>query len=138
LIPLESFPALDASLNGTTAVLLLAGLALIRAGRREAHRWTMVSAFLVSSAFLACYLWYHAHHGVTRYQGTGPMRIVYFSILGTHTVLAAAVLPLILRALYLAAQGRFEEHRKAARWAFPVWLYVSTTGVAVYWILYRL
>jgi putative membrane protein len=138
LIPLESFPALNASLNGTTAVLLLAGWFLIRAGKREAHRWTMVAAFLVSSVFLACYLWYHAHHGVTHYAKTGPMRIVYFSILGTHTFLAVAVLPIILRALYLAANDRFEEHKKAARWAFPIWLYVSTTGVAVYWILYRL
>ncbi len=138
MIPLESFPALNASLNGATAVLLLIGWFLIRAGRREAHRWTMVSAFLVSSAFLACYLWYHAHHGVTHYGKAGLMRTVYFAILGTHTVLAVAVLPIILRALYLAAQGRFEEHKKAARWAFPIWLYVSTTGVAVYWILYRL
>jgi uncharacterized membrane protein YozB (DUF420 family) len=138
LIPLESFPALNASLNGTTAVLLVIGWFLIRSGKREAHRWTMVTAFLVSSVFLACYLWYHAHHGVTHYAKTGLMRTAYFTILGTHTVLAVLVLPLILRALYLAANGRFEEHKKAARWAFPVWLYVSTTGVAVYWILYRL
>ena len=138
MIPLESFPALNASLNGTTAVLLLIGWFLIRAGKREAHRWTMVTAFLVSSVFLACYLWYHAHHGVTHYQKTGLMRIVYFTILGTHTFLAVAVLPIILRALYLAANERFEEHRKAARWAFPIWMYVSVTGVVVYWILYRL
>jgi putative membrane protein len=138
LIPLQSFPALNASLNGTTAVLLVIGWFLIRSGKREAHRWTMVSAFLVSSVFLACYLWYHAHHGVTHYEKTGLMRIVYFTILGTHTVLAAVVLPMILRTLYLAANERFDEHKKAARWAFPVWLYVSVTGVAVYWILYRL
>lgn len=138
MIPLSSFPALNATLNGTTAVLLIIGWLLIRSGKREAHRWTMVTAFCVSSVFLACYLWYHAHHGVTHYQKTGPMRTVYFTILGTHTFLAVAVLPVILRALYLAAAGRFAEHRKAARWAFPIWLYVSTTGVAVYWILYRL
>jgi putative membrane protein len=138
LIPLESFPALNASLNGTTAVLLLAGWFLIRSGRREAHRWTMVTAFLVSSVFLACYLWYHAHHGVTHYQKTGLMRTAYFAILGTHTVLAVLVLPIILRTLYLAATDRLVEHKRAARWAFPIWLYVSTTGVAVYWILYRL
>ena len=138
MIPLESFPALNASLNGTTAVLLVIGWFLIRAGKREAHRWTMVTAFGVSSVFLACYLWYHAHHGVTHYEKTGLMRTVYFTILGTHTVLAVLVLPIILRTLYLAANERFEEHRKAARWAFPIWLYVSTTGVAVYWILYRL
>jgi len=138
LIPLESFPALNASLNATTAVLLLIGWGLIRSGRREAHRWTMVSAFLVSSLFLACYLWYHAHHGVTHYEKTGLMRTVYFTILGTHTILAVVVLPFILRALFLAVKGRFEEHRRWARWAFPAWLYVSTTGVAVYWMLYRL
>ena len=138
MIPLSSFPALNAALNGTTAVLLLTGWFLIRAGKVQAHRWTMVTAFLVSSVFLACYLWYHAHHGVTRYAGTGFMRPLYFTILGTHTFLAVAVLPIILRALYLAANNRFVEHKKAARWAFPIWLYVSTTGVAVYWILYRL
>jgi len=138
LIPLASFPALNASLNGTTAVLLVIGWLLIRSGRREAHRWTMIAAFCVSSVFLACYLWYHAHHGVTRYAGTGFLRPVYFAVLGTHTILAALVLPLILRALYLAGKDRFAEHRVAAKWAFPVWLYVSTTGVVVYWMLYRL
>lgn len=138
MIPLESFPALNASLNGATAVLLVIGWFLIKSGRREAHRWTMTTAFLVSSAFLACYLWYHAHHGVTHYAKTGLMRGVYFAVLGTHTVLAVVVLPIILRALYLAARNRFDEHRRAARWAFPIWLYVSTTGVAVYWMLYRL
>ena len=138
MIPIESFPGLNASLNATTAVLLLIGWGLIRSGRREAHRWTMVSAFLVSTLFLACYLWYHAHHGVTHYEKTGLMRTVYFTILGTHTILAVVVLPFILRALFLAVKGRFKEHRRWARWAFPVWLYVSVTGVAVYWILYRL
>jgi len=138
LIPLSSFPALNASLNATTAVLLLIGWGFIKTGRREAHRWTMVTAFLVSSVFLACYLYYHAHHGVTRYEKTGLIRAVYFTILGTHTFLAVAVLPVILRTLYLAARERFDEHRRWARWAFPIWLYVSVTGVVVYWILYRL
>lgn len=138
MIPLSSFPGLNASLNATTAVLLLLGWGLIKSGRREAHRWTMVTAFAVSAVFLACYLWYHAHHGATRYQGTGLLRTVYFTVLLTHTVLAVVVLPIILRTLFLAAKGRFEEHRRAARWAFPVWLYVSVTGVAVYWMLYRL
>jgi putative membrane protein len=136
-MPLESFPGLNASLNATTAVLLLIGWGFIKSGRREAHRWTMVSAFLVSTAFLACYLYYHAHHGVTPYQKTGLIRAVYFAVLIPHTILAVAILPVILRALYLAAQDRFEEHRRWARWAFPVWLYVSTTGVVVYWMLYR-
>lgn len=134
---LSAFPALNASLNATTAVLLLTGWALIKTGRREAHRWTMVAAFLCSTAFLACYLWYHYHVGSVRFQKTGPIRTVYLSILLTHTILAVAVLPLILRALFLAVKGRYKEHRRAARWAFPVWLYVSVTGVTVYWMLYR-
>lgn len=135
---LSAFPALNASLNATCAVLLLLGWALIKTGRREAHRWAMVSAFLCSALFLACYLWYHFHAGSTRFQRTGTIRIVYLSILLTHTVLATAVLPVILRTLFLAAKGRFEEHKRWARWAFPVWLYVSVTGVTVYWMLYRL
>lgn len=135
---LSAFPALNASLNATCAVLLLTGWALIKSGRREAHRWAMVSAFVCSALFLACYLWYHFHVGSVRFQKTGAIRTVYLSILLTHTVLAVAVLPMILRTLFLAAKGRFEEHRRAARWAFPVWLYVSVTGVTVYWMLYRL
>lgn len=134
---LSAFPALNATLNATCAVLLLLGWALIKTGRREAHRWTMVAAFLCSTVFLACYLWYHFHVGSVRFQKTGPIRIVYFSILLTHTILAAAVLPVILRTLFLAAKGRFEDHKRWARWAFPIWLYVSVTGVTVYWMLYR-
>jgi uncharacterized membrane protein YozB (DUF420 family) len=137
-VELSAFPALNASLNGTCAVLLLTGWVLIKSGRREAHRWAMVSAFLCSALFLACYLWYHFHVGSVRFQRTGAVRTVYLSILLTHTVLAAVVLPMILRTLFLAAKGRFEEHRRAARWTFPVWLYVSVTGVTVYWMLYRL
>ena len=137
-MPLPSFPGLNASLNATTAVLLLTGWVLIKANKREAHRWTMVAAFLCSSVFLACYLWYHFHVGSVRFQKTGWLRPVYFTILITHTTLAVGVLPLILRALYLAAKERFDEHRAVARWAFPIWLYVSVTGVTVYWMLYRL
>lgn len=135
---LSAFPALNASLNATCAVLLVVGWVLIKSGRREAHRWAMVSAFLCSAVFLACYLWYHFHAGSVRFQKTGPIRTVYFTILLTHTVLATAVLPVILRTLFLAAKGRYEEHRAIARYAFPIWLYVSVTGVSVYWMLYRL
>ena len=137
-MPLSAFPALNASLNATSATLLLLGWIFIRSGRREAHRLTMSAAFACSTVFLACYLWYHAHAGVTHFQKIGPIRAVYFTILFTHTVLAVAVLPMILRTFHLARKGRFEEHRRAARWTFPVWLYVSTTGVVVYWMLYRL
>lgn len=135
---LSAFPALNASLNATCAVLLVLGWALVKTGRREAHRWTMVAAFLCSAVFLACYLYYHFHAGSVRFQKTGPIRTVYFTILLTHTVLATAVLPVILRTLFLAAKGRYEEHRAIARYAFPIWLYVSVTGVTVYWMLYRL
>lgn len=135
---LAAFPALNASLNALTAALLVTGWFLIRSGKREAHRWTMVAAFLCSALFLACYLYYHFHVGSVRFQRQGWIRPVYFSILLSHTILAVLVLPVILRTLYLAAKDRFEEHRRAARWAFPIWLYVSVTGVTVYWMLYRL
>jgi putative membrane protein len=98
----------------------------------------MLAAFACSAVFLACYLWYHFHVGSVRFQKQGWIRPVYFTILLTHTILAVAVLPVILRSLYLAAKDRFEEHRRWARWAFPIWLYVSVTGVTVYWMLYRL
>lgn len=132
------FPHLNASLNATSAVLLLTGWVLIKNGRREAHRIAMLGALACSAAFLACYLYYHFQVGSVRFQKTGPIRTFYFALLLSHTILAVAVLPMILRALFLAAKGRFDEHRRAARWAFPVWLYVSVTGVAVYWMLYRL
>ncbi|MBI4060704.1 MAG: DUF420 domain-containing protein [Elusimicrobia bacterium] len=135
---LSAFPALNATLNGTCAVLLLLGWTLIKTGRREAHRWAMVAAFLCSAVFLACYLWYHFHVGSVRFQKTGFIRTVYFTVLLTHTCLAVVVLPIILRTFFLAVKERFEEHRRWARWAFPIWLYVSATGVAVYWMLYRL
>lgn len=135
---LSAFPPLNASLNATCAALLVTGWVLIKTGRREAHRWAMVGAFLCSAVFLACYLWYHFHAGSVRFQKTGPIRTVYFTILLTHTVLATAVLPVILRTLFLAAKGRYEEHRAIARFAFPIWLYVSVTGVTVYWMLYRI
>jgi uncharacterized membrane protein YozB (DUF420 family) len=98
----------------------------------------MLAALACSAAFLVSYLYYHAQVGSVRFQKTGPIRAAYLSILLTHTVLAVAMLPLILRALFLAWKERFEEHRRAARWALPIWGYVSVTGVVVYWMLYRL
>jgi len=97
----------------------------------------MKTAFAVSAIFLASYLTYHAHAGVHRYPGHGFLRALYLSILGTHTILAIAVLPMVLRTLYLASRRRFLEHRRIARWTLPVWLYVSVTGVVVYFMLYR-
>lgn len=132
------FPHLNAALNASSAALLLTGWFLIKNGKREAHRVAMLAAFACSALFLACYLYYHFHVGSVRFQKTGLIRVFYFALLLSHTVLAVVVLPIILRALYLAGVGRFEEHRRAARWAFPIWLYVSVTGVVVYWLLYRL
>lgn len=135
---LADFPGLNASLNASSAALQLLGWLLIRRGKREAHRLALLGALACSAAFLACYLYYHFHAGSVRFQKTGPIRLLYFTVLLTHTVLAVAILPVILRTFYLAASDRFEQHRRWARWAMPAWLYVSSTGVAVYWMLYRL
>lgn len=138
MIPLSDFPVLDAALNATSAVLLTLGFIFIRRKNVTAHKVCMLSAFATSAVFLACYLWYHAHHGVTRFSGQGIARGFYFTLLGSHTVLAAAIVPLVLGTLYRALRGQFQQHRKIARWTFPLWLYVSVTGVIVYWMLYRL
>lgn len=138
ILHLSDFPALDASLNAASAILLTLGYIFIRNKRVLAHKICMVSAFGTSSVFLVCYLWYHAHHGVTRFTGQGLIRPFYFALLGSHTVLAAVIVPLILTTLYRAWKGRFDLHKRIARWTFPAWLYVSVTGVMVYWILYRL
>jgi uncharacterized membrane protein YozB (DUF420 family) len=134
---LDLFPGLNASLNALTAALLLTGWLLIRRGRRAAHRAVMLAALGTSAVFLASYLWYHAHAGTTRFPGTGAARTVYLAVLLTHTVLAAAVPPLALITLVRALRERFDAHRALARWTLPIWLYVSVTGVAVYWLLYR-
>ena len=131
-------PTVNASLNALAAVLLVLGYAAIRRGRRERHARLMVSAFGVSAAFLACYLYYHfTVTAVTRYRGEGADRVAYLVLLATHTVLAAINLPMVLRTLWLAHRGRFESHRRWARWTFPIWLYVSVSGVLVYLVLYH-
>jgi uncharacterized membrane protein YozB (DUF420 family) len=135
---IHDLPALNAALNATAAVLLISGFVLIRRGRKQTHRRVMLAAFAVSMAFLASYLIYHANAGVVRFQRTGAIRTVYLSILFTHTVLAAAVPPLAIITLSRGLRGRFDRHRVIARWTLPVWLYVSITGVVVYWMLYRL
>lgn len=135
---LSVFPPLNAALNSTTAVLLLAGYVLIKKGRRAAHRAAMLSACATSTLFLTSYLYYHVHHGVTRFPGTGLLRMTYFFVLTTHTILAAAVPPLVVMTLMHAARQDWERHRRWARRTFPIWLYVSFTGVVVYWMLYRL
>ncbi|HLY59802.1 MAG TPA: DUF420 domain-containing protein [Terriglobia bacterium] len=137
ILPLSDFPALDASLNAASAVLLTLGYYFIRNKRILAHKICMLSAFGTSSLFLVCYLWYHAHHGVTRFMGQGLIRPFYFTLLGSHTILAALIVPLILTTLYRAWKKRFDLHKRIARWTLPAWLYVSITGVMVYWLLYR-
>jgi uncharacterized membrane protein YozB (DUF420 family) len=135
---LQSLPTLNAVLNGIAAAFLLAGWVLIRRRRMRAHRAAMLSALVCSVAFLASYLVYHAQVGSVRFQGTGAIRTVYFTVLLTHTVLAAAVPFLAAITLTRALQRRFPRHRAIARWTLPIWLYVSVTGVAVYWMLYHL
>jgi putative membrane protein len=137
-IQLSDFPALDASLNAASAVLLTLGYYFIRRKRVFAHKTCMLSAFATSSLFLVCYVWYHAHHGVTRFSGQGAVRVAYFTLLGSHTILAIAVVPLVITTLYRAWRKRFDLHKRVARWTLPIWFYVSVTGVVVYWMLYHL
>lgn len=135
---LTDLPALNACLNATSALFLILGYRAIRRLEIERHRRFMLSAAVTSGIFLVSYLTYHAKVGSVRFTGQGPVRTVYFAILISHTILAAAVLPLALRTLYLGLRRRDEKHRRIARWTLPVWLYVSVTGVVVYVMLYRL
>jgi uncharacterized membrane protein YozB (DUF420 family) len=132
------FPGLDASLNGTSAVLLLVGRELIRRGRMAAHRAVMITALISSGLFLTSYLYYHWHVGSVHFQGRGWVRPVYFTILISHTFLAAVIVPMIIVTLSRALRDRFDRHRAIARWTYPLWLYVSVTGVVVYLMLYHL
>ncbi len=133
---LRDLPTLNALLNTTSAVLLMIGIRRIYAKNVEAHKRCMVSAFLVSSLFLVSYLIYHFNVGSVGFRGEGWIRPVYFIILITHSVLAVFVPPMALITLYRAWKGDFERHRRIARWTYPIWLYVSWTGVAIYLFLY--
>jgi uncharacterized membrane protein YozB (DUF420 family) len=137
-VTFQDLPTLNAALNTASAVLLLAGWWLIRHGRRDAHRRAMLLAVASSTLFLVSYLAYHFEVGSVRFTGQGPIRTVYFVILVGHTVLAAAIVPLVLVTLRRALGGRFEAHRALARITLPLWLWVSVSGVVVYWMLYRL
>jgi putative membrane protein len=131
-------PALNAALNGTAAILLVIGHTLIRRGRRRQHRAVMLAAFTTSALFLVSYTIYHAKAGSHPFPGHGPIRAVYVSILITHVILAAVILPLAIVTLSRGLRGRFERHVRIARWTLPIWLYVSVTGVLVYLMLYQL
>ncbi|HYY97063.1 MAG TPA: DUF420 domain-containing protein [Pyrinomonadaceae bacterium] len=130
-------PHLNAALNATSGLLLLAGLYFISRGRVRAHRASMLSALAVSALFLVSYVVYHAQYGSVKFQGQGFARPVYFFILITHVVLAAAIVPLVFVTARRALRGDFVRHRRIARWTYPLWLYVSVTGVVVYWMLYH-
>lgn len=131
-------PHLNASLNATSGLLLLAGFFFIRRRRVTAHLICMVAALCVSALFLVSYLIYHYNYGSVRFTGQGAVRQFYLAILLTHTVLAVVIVPLILLTVRRAARGEFRLHRRLARWTYPLWLYVSATGVVVYLMLYHL
>jgi len=134
------FPALNAFLNGTSAVLIGAGFYCIKSGRREAHKRFMLTAFVTSTLFLISYLYYHLvlRAGVTHFEGEGVWRPIYFAILLSHTFLAVIVVPFILVTLYRALAGNFARHKAIARYTFPIWLYVSVTGVVIFVMLYKI
>jgi uncharacterized membrane protein YozB (DUF420 family) len=137
-VTVKDLPALNAVLNATSAVLLLLGYLAIRRRARETHRRFMLAALATSSTFLVSYLVYHFQVGSVPFTGRGFLRVVYFAILLTHTVLAAAIVPLVLVTLVRALRERFDAHRRLARLTLPLWGYVSVTGVVIYWMLYRL
>jgi uncharacterized membrane protein YozB (DUF420 family) len=137
-VPVSHLPALNAVLNATSAVLLTIGWTLIRRRRVAQHRKFMIAAFCTSVLFLVSYLTYHAQVGSVRFTKQGPIRAVYFTILLTHTVLAAVIVPLVLMSLRRGLKRQDARHRAIARWTLPLWLYVSVTGVVVYLMLYQL
>jgi putative membrane protein len=131
-------PAVNATLNALSAVLLTFGWFFIRNGRQRAHIACMACALVTSSVFLTCYLYYHAHVGSVRFTHSGPVRMIYFAILLTHTAAAIICLPMVIMTTIPALRRRFDRHKPIARWTLPVWLYVSCTGVIVYLMLYHL
>ena len=138
MISTSQLPTLNAALNSLSAVFLLTGFYFIKSGNRDAHRNCMLAAFTSSILFLISYLIYHYQVGSVPFKGQGAIRMVYFTILVSHTILAVTVVPLALITLARALKEKFVAHRRIARWTFPIWLYVSVTGVIVYWMLYWL
>jgi putative membrane protein len=137
-LDVSALPALNAFLNGTSAVLLMVGYGFIRRRQVPAHLTCMLTAFGVSMLFLISYVVYHYQAGSRPFTGPGWVRPIYFVLLISHIVLAAAIVPLALTTIYRAVSSQFARHRKLARWTLPIWLYVSVTGVLVYWMLYHL
>jgi uncharacterized membrane protein YozB (DUF420 family) len=137
-VSVSDLPALNATLNATSAVLLVTAWILIKRGRWIAHRNVMLAAVCTSLLFLVSYLTYHAQVGSVRFTKQGPIRLVYFTILLTHTVLAAVIVPMVMVTLWRGLAAKYDRHRRIARWTLPMWLYVSVTGVIVYLMLYRM
>ena len=135
---LGDLPGVNACLNAASAILLATGYVLVRRRRLDAHRRVMLAALGCSALFLASYLFYHFNVGSVRFKAQGTVRTVYLSILLTHTVLAAVIVPLVALTVVPALRGRFDRHRRLARITLPIWAYVSVTGVVIYWMLYRL
>ena len=138
MIDYTVLPAVNASLNALSGVFLLVGYVLIRRRRIAAHRNAMLAAFTSSTLFLISYLFYHWHAGSRPFTGHGAIRYVYFAVLISHIILAAAILPMAILTLSRGLRGRYVEHKRIARWTFPTWMYVSVTGVIVYVMLYQL
>jgi len=132
------FPVIDATLNGTSAILLVIGRWFIKQGKMAAHRAIMLAALTSSSLFLLSYLYYHYHVGSVHFQGQGVWRPIYFTLLTSHTILAAVIVPMVIITLSRGLRERYDKHRRIARWTFPLWLYVSITGVVIYFMLYQI
>lgn len=135
---IDDLPTLNAALNATAAAFLTVGYVFIRQGRRKSHERCMLAALGASALFLTSYVVYHLNAGSRPFPGQGPIRLLYFAILITHVTLAAAVLPLALVTATRGLRGRFDRHVRIARWTLPIWLYVSVSGVVVYFMLYRM
>jgi len=135
---ITDLPALNATLNAISFVLLTTGWFLIKSGRRQAHQWCMIGALVMSAAFLTSYVIYHLEVGSVPFQKTGWIRTLYFLVLIPHVILAAAIVPMILVTVSRALSSKFDKHKKIARWTLPLWLYVSVTGVVVYLMLYQM
>jgi len=138
MLTISDLPALNATLNGIAAILLVTGYLFIKQGRRRQHQWCMLGALTTSALFLVSYVTYHLHAGSRPFPGQGPIRVVYFAILITHVILAAVIVPLALLTAVRGLKSQFEKHVRIARWTFPVWLYVSVTGVVIYLMLYEI
>ncbi|MCZ6625179.1 MAG: DUF420 domain-containing protein [Deltaproteobacteria bacterium] len=136
MIPVSYLPTVNAALNSASALLLVAGYLFIRNKKVLAHKLCMLSAFTTSTLFLISYLSYHYQVGSVPFKGQGWIRTVYFTVLISHTILAVTIVPLVLVTLTRALKGSFDRHKRIARWTLPIWLYVSVTGVIVYWMLY--